>query len=221
MAQGDSEGDSARQLDLLGADIGQTTSAPETGHGLPDSELAVRIGAGDEFAFQTLYERHAGWLTRFVIRLGLSPEDAEEICDDVFVDLKRAAAAGHLCAPAGGIRPWLATDGRHRSIDLYRRRLRDPPIAPLMNPADQADNTDLEQAAQAREINALLHERVARDVDRGVAVLKLALTGLTQDAVARELCMSRDQVRGRLAKIAEIARELGMGLAGSRTKRGG
>jgi RNA polymerase sigma-70 factor (ECF subfamily) len=221
MAQRDREGDSARQLDLLASDDGRPAPAPEIAGGLPDSELISRIGTGDEFDFRTLYERHAGWLIGFLIRLGRSPEDAEEICDDVFVDLKRAASAGHLSAPSGCIRPWLATDGRRRSIDLYRRRRRDPPLTPLGLQADQAADTDLERTAQAREANKLLHERVARNVDRGAAVLKLILMDFTQDAIAAQLCMSRDQVRGRLAKIADIARGVGIGLGKPRTKRGG
>jgi RNA polymerase sigma-70 factor (ECF subfamily) len=40
---------------------------------------------GDIESFEILYKRYRDMIFNYIIRLGISPEDAEEICDDVFL----------------------------------------------------------------------------------------------------------------------------------------
>ena len=54
-----------------------------------DSELLRRLEKGDEQAFLALYRRHQGSVYRFALRMSGKTEMAEEVTQDVFLELMR------------------------------------------------------------------------------------------------------------------------------------
>ena len=54
-----------------------------------DAELLRLMGAGDEHAFVTLYEKHQGAVYRFALLMSGGPNIAEEVTQDVFLLLVR------------------------------------------------------------------------------------------------------------------------------------
>ena len=57
------------------------------GHVAADAELVARLQAGSEAAFRTLVERYQDRIYRTVLALLRSPEEAEDVAQEVFVEV--------------------------------------------------------------------------------------------------------------------------------------
>ena len=69
-------------------------------------------------ALEALYDRHARAVYSLVLRIAQQAANAEEIVQDVFLQLWRKA---HLYQPSRGpLEPWLFTLARHRALDFMR-----------------------------------------------------------------------------------------------------
>lgn len=84
-----------------------------------DADLIARIGAGDETAVRVLYARHHVRVYRFVLRFVRKEAVAEEIVNEVFLDVWRNA--DRFEGRAKGL-TWLLTIARNKAISTLRRR---------------------------------------------------------------------------------------------------
>lgn len=85
-----------------------------------DLALVRRIVDGDEAALGSLYDRYGGLVYSVALRVLRDAQAAEEILQDIFHHLWRAASRFD---PARGSLPgWLLVTTRNRSIDRLRRR---------------------------------------------------------------------------------------------------
>ena len=71
----------------------RTTAAPN------DEELLRRMMAGDADAFEQLYDRRQSGIYQFALRMSGSPALAEDVTQDVFIELMRD---GHQFDPKRG-----------------------------------------------------------------------------------------------------------------------
>ena len=78
---------------------------------LDDSRLAARVRAGDEAAFEVLYDRHHASLLAFCRHMLSSREDGEDALQQTFLRAHRALRAGRL---PDAVRPWLFAIARNR-----------------------------------------------------------------------------------------------------------
>ena len=83
-----------------------------------DSALAERFAAGDETAFDVIYERHRSVVLAVSMGVLGTTQDAEDATQETFSAL---AVALHTKPPAE-LRPWLIRVARNASIDTTRRR---------------------------------------------------------------------------------------------------
>jgi RNA polymerase sigma-70 factor (ECF subfamily) len=202
----DGEGGRPEQLRLREVETIQPDFPAQQGSTAPDCDLILRHCAGDPNAFESIYARHRSWLQGFLVNCGLSPEDAEEACNDVFTQLHRHAASLEVPQGRVGLRPWLVRVAKRKAIDRHRKSTGKPRPAEL--PEDGSDSQaghDLEESLETTDFVERLEKRVAGQIDRGKAVLRLKLMGLSQEQIGLQLAMSRDQVRERLTKIRGIA----------------
>jgi RNA polymerase sigma-70 factor (ECF subfamily) len=86
----------------------------------PDSALVERMMAGDENALSTLYDRYSGMLFGMLVRILRDPQAAEEILQDLFLQLWRGAA--RFDASRGSLPAWLMVIGRNRALSRLRTR---------------------------------------------------------------------------------------------------
>ena len=84
---------------------------------LDESELALRIRAGDESACEALYRSYRPALWRFAYSYVRSPEVAEELVQDVFLALWRNRADA---GTRGCIRTWLYAAIRNQALNHLR-----------------------------------------------------------------------------------------------------
>lgn len=83
-----------------------------------DSALMERILQRDSTALETLYDRYGRPVYSLVLRIAQHPSSAEEIVQDVFLQVWRSA--DRFQAARGPLEPWLFTMARNRALDHLR-----------------------------------------------------------------------------------------------------
>jgi RNA polymerase sigma-70 factor, ECF subfamily len=89
---------------------------------VPDSALVERIMAADENALAALYDRYAGMLYAMLLRILKDTGAAEEVLQDLFLQLWRGAA--RFDPSRGSLPAWLLVIGRNRALSRLRGKER-------------------------------------------------------------------------------------------------
>jgi RNA polymerase sigma-70 factor, ECF subfamily len=85
-----------------------------------DSALLARIGQGDEAAMENIFQRYSGPVYSVALRVLHDPGQAEDVLQEVFLQLWRKPEA--FLQGRGSLGAWLVVVARNRAIDLIRRR---------------------------------------------------------------------------------------------------
>ena len=180
-----------------------------------DEELMLGYRDGDASAFDVLYARHKGGLYRYLLRQCRDAAVAEELYQDVWMNLIRARAGYTVQAK---FTTYLYRVAHNRLIDHYRKRAHgtavsfedegDDALTELPDererPADEALDAK-RQAARLLELIATLPE-VQREAfllqqEGGMSVEAIALaTGVTRET-------AKSRLRYALAKLRQGMRE--------------
>ena len=83
-----------------------------------DAALMERVLQRDSSALETLYDRYGRPVYSLVLRISQQPASAEEIVQDVFLQLWRSAERFQISR--GPLEPWLFTMARNRALDFLR-----------------------------------------------------------------------------------------------------
>lgn len=90
-----------------------------TARDLALAELLARVKLGDRAAFAAVYRQRRAHLFGIVLRINADRGRAENVLQEVFVNVWRAAGS---CDPARSSPfNWLVSVARHRAIDSLRR----------------------------------------------------------------------------------------------------
>jgi RNA polymerase sigma-70 factor (ECF subfamily) len=100
------------------------------------SQWLARAGLGDRAAFAHLYERTSGHLFAVVLRIQRDRGQAEELLQEVYVSVWKAAAS--FDAARSQPLTWLTHIARHRAIDSLRRAQAQPRTESLHGDDDDA-----------------------------------------------------------------------------------
>ncbi len=154
----------------------------------PDAELIAlldRIGRRDQAALRELYDRTAPKLMGLAMRVVRQREWAEDVLQESFVTVWRAAAdyRGTLSPPLA----WLGLIVRSRSLDLLRRRAAD-------------------RAALTQEFDATLAETLAADTPDPADT-----ADASEQAWALHQCLNQLEARQREVVSLAYLRELSHG----------
>lgn len=129
-----------------------------------DEALMSRYRDGDAQAFEQLYRRHKGPVYRYLLRQCGVPAVAEELFQDVWLNLIRARGRYEVRAR---FTTWLYRLAHNRLIDHYRRQASgvplsydddpdDPLIEQLADRAQHQPDNEFELRRQAGQLLALL-----------------------------------------------------------------
>jgi RNA polymerase sigma factor (sigma-70 family) len=153
-----------------------------------DERLVALVRAGDEAAFEALYDRHHAAILGFCRHMLGTREEAEDALQHTFL-----AAFRDLVGSAKPIelRPWLFTIARNRCLSLLR--MRRPQVAlELAEPATDRLAATVERREDVRE---LLTDLARLPEDQRAALLLTELGALDHAGVAAVLGCPREKVK--------------------------
>ena len=84
----------------------------------PQLALIQRVGRGDQAAFADLYDATSALVHGIVLKVVRDPAQAEEVVQEVFVELWRIAP--RYDATKGAVNSWVATIAHRRAVDRVR-----------------------------------------------------------------------------------------------------
>lgn len=159
-----------------------------------------------------LFEAHAAWVHRTLLRLGVPSRDAEDVMHDVFVSAYR-----HLdeLDPARPARPWLGRIAFHAAAD-YRRRVKvRAETAEASSELESIPGTadpEADVAARKRQATVLVALQAITNFDLREVFIMHDLDGMTMTEIANALSirsstgysrlrLAREQFRAALERL--------------------
>lgn len=165
-----------------------------------DRWLVARVQAGDIDAYEVLVRRHRGRIYRIALRMLGNPHDAEDVAQDVVIQLW-TAVAGFVGTSV--FSTWLYRVVVNRCLNHVRAQR---PTRPVLDtdprPADGADDTVIAEFRARAALEAV----AALPPDLRAVIVLHQLEGLSYREVAAVVDISEDAVRGRLyrARLALV-----------------
>lgn len=149
--------------------------------------LLQQIAGGDRDAFRRFYDRYATLVFTFSLRLLGSQADAEDLVQEIFLQIWRQAQA--YSPERGTPEAWLITITRSRAIDKLRSiRRREMNILTPDEPSRIESVSLVERPTQASEAKLTVEGVLSRLPEAQRLVLELAyFDGLTQTEIAARL----------------------------------
>ncbi len=181
---------------------------------ITDEALMLRYRDGDAAAFEALYERHRGGLYRYFLRQTGERGRAEELFQDVWVNIVHAR---RRYQPSAKFSTYLYRLAHNRLIDDYRRRRGRVPVSfddpdcpgeeTLPDPRGPEPARELERREQTERLLAAL---AALPEAQREAFLMHEEGGLTLDQIAAAMGVGFETAKSRLRyAVARLRRELG------------
>ncbi len=169
-----------------------------------DATLLRAVGAGDEAALRTLYERHATWLYVRLLRRCNDEDLVADVLQDTFVAVWRG---GKSWRGDGEVAAWIWGIGLRRLISRLRQRKAPTPVS-----AEQLDaSTDHVVSAEEAVLLGVEHGDLAGALSRLSPELRSVvqatlLDGLTTREAAQLLGLPQGTVKGRIRKAKGLLR---------------
>jgi RNA polymerase sigma-70 factor (ECF subfamily) len=164
-----------------------------------DRALVARIESRDAEALALLYDRHAGRLMGLAHRILGDTGEAEEILQEVFLHVWRAATT--FDPSRGPVLAWLLVATRSRSIDRLRSRRpgKSAGMTSLEEAPETASREDVEADAASREWEAQCRAVIAELPEDQRRALELAyFEGLTHQEIAERTATPLGTVKTRV-----------------------
>lgn len=171
-----------------------------------ETNLLQEVAAGNEKAFQQLFEWHYGKLYNYLLRVTKSKEIAEEIAIDIFVKLwigrEFIQDIRHLDA-------FLQKVAHNKALDFFKMAARNARMHKLIRKEMEAAR---EQEADYRLMDSEYQHLITQAIDQLSPQRKMVFTmsrveGLTHDEIARRLQLSRNTVRNTIAESLKSIRQ--------------
>ncbi|MGJ8652481.1 MAG: RNA polymerase sigma factor [Opitutaceae bacterium] len=167
------------------------SSTPEQNIEDIDSVCLRAIAQGDSAAFASIVERWQTRLINFFYRSTSNRSDAEDLAQETFLELYRAAGRYE---PRGTFSAFIFTLARRRLIDSYRKKSRRP--LELLDPTDFVMQQQTQQEDGTAEIEEAFHKALAGLPDnQRDAILMLQQQGLSYEEIAEALEASLSAVK--------------------------
>jgi RNA polymerase sigma factor (sigma-70 family) len=173
----------------------------------PDVEQLVEAArAGDADAWDALVDRYLPLVTAVIRRLRLSPADADDVNQTVWLRLVEHLDAVREPRALPG---WLATTARHEGLRLIKRRARDLPVDPAGTTFDTPEVVDPGEALVQDLRSHALREAMLdlSEPRRELLLLLLADPPLSYDEISARLGIPRGSIGPTRARALEQLRE--------------
>lgn len=174
-----------------------------------ESELAERCAAGDDQACQELVHSHQRMVYHLALQLLGNPEDARDLCQDVFLTVFRSI---HRFRGDSALQTWIyriAVNQARNQQRWWRRRKRSDQVsldAVLIDPPAPAAASP-ERALDRKELRRRLWQALRRlPFEQRSAIVLRELHGMRYAEIAFSLGVSTAAVKSRLARARRTLR---------------
>jgi RNA polymerase sigma-70 factor (ECF subfamily) len=176
---------------------------------VPDSALVERMMAGDESALAALYDRYGGMLFAMLVRILRDTSAAEEVLQDLFLQLWRGAS--RFDASRGSLPAWLLVIGRNRAISRLRGRehrevLEDPENFSFDTVPSSGDLED--EAWRAQLMERLRGAMATLPPEQREAVELAYFEGMTQTEIAARTGCPLGTVKSRVRAAMQSLKQI-------------
>lgn len=156
-----------------------------------DNECLVALAAGDSSLFPSLVDRWQSPLINFFYRSTQNRNDAEDLAQETFIDIYKAAT--HY-ENKGTSKAFIFTLARRRLIDRYRKQTRRP--LNFIDPSDSLMQKHSNPMDASLEIEEAFQQALKELPEKQrSAILLLQQQGLSYDEIAVSLKTSRSSVK--------------------------
>ena len=170
-----------------------------------DLRLMQRIAAGDQTALSTLYDRYSSVLYSVAKRVLTDTGAAEEILQDVFLQVWRNAS--RFDPQRGSLSGWLLVTTRNRAIDQLRRR-----TSQTIDPAPESlamPGASLEASVSQGEMMARVKAALGGLAPGQRQALEMAyFEGLTHSEIAKRSGEPLGTVKTRLRTALQVLKKV-------------
>jgi RNA polymerase sigma-70 factor (ECF subfamily) len=172
-----------------------------------DVDLLHAIARSDEPALACLYDRYRAILFGLLVRILNSREEAEDVLQEVFLQVWRQAA--DFDELRGKPFTWLVTLARSRAIDRLRSLSARERVA-LASAADQTEaiSNAADDASRSEQRGIVVHALKQLPEEQKTTLLLAYFEGLTQSEIATRLGAPLGTVKTRMRSGMMKLREL-------------
>ena len=173
-----------------------------------------RIAQGEEPALAELYDRYGQFLYSLGMRILRSVQDAEDIVQDVFMQVWNKA--GTYQAEKGTVYTWLVTMMRNRAIDRLRSKGsryagQQIDMAGLSLFADPASSSPHSHTVRNEHQRLVIGTLKQLSIDQQQILALAYYEGFRQTAISRMLNIPPGTVKSRMRKGLELMHSILMG----------
>jgi RNA polymerase sigma-70 factor (ECF subfamily) len=175
---------------------------------IPD-DIITRASRGDMAAFEQIYKATSGFVYNVALRVSGSPDAADEITQDVFVNVYRSLGRFGF---RSSFRTWVYRIAANAAINhcksSARRRYREVEYDPVSHDVAAPDDTlrPIEAAEAAEAVERLLG---CLDPDQRACIVLREIEGLDYRSIAETLGVKINTVRTRIRRSREKLLALG------------
>ncbi|MFT4641116.1 MAG: RNA polymerase sigma-70 factor (ECF subfamily) [Verrucomicrobiales bacterium] len=174
-----------------------------------DLELLKGVANGDRQCFDLFVKRMERLVYGTVYRVLNDPQDTEDVCQDVFLQVWQKANLFN--EGRGKPTTWVATMARNRAIDKIRHKQRRSRLltsfSEKMTP-QESDDVDAADFLDAKECGAKVRSAVMElSTDQRQAIEMAYFNGLTQGEIAGKLNQPLGTVKARIRRSLLKLRE--------------
>lgn len=182
-----------------------------------DSDLLIMLCRGDQRAMKMVFDRHYAMLCRFACRIVRNQCIAEEVVDDVMLNLWQQREKLYT---ASSLAAWLVCSVRNRSLNALRDAIRhNRHLCMGLSDGEHLDFLECIFADPRHPLGTLIEKELCDELARSVDALphecrsvfrKVRMEAKTYDQAARELGISVNTVKYHMKKaLAALALRFG------------
>jgi RNA polymerase sigma factor (sigma-70 family) len=169
--------------------------------GQTDEYLVAQVRAGDDAAFEAIYDRYAAGMLAFCMHMLGSREAAEDALQLTFVSAYRALRGGDSNI---SLRPWLYTIARNRCLSELRTRRDTVDVDVDVATADRPFFDGLADQVQRRdELREMLADIQRLPADQRAALVLFELGDHSHHEIAAVLDVRREKVKALIFQARE------------------
>ncbi|MEJ7557102.1 MAG: RNA polymerase sigma-70 factor [Pedobacter sp.] len=175
-------------------------------------ELFANFAKGDEHAFETIYRHYSKRLFPFVLKLVRVPELAEELIQDIFVNIwiNRTAFA-EVTHPTS----YLFSIANRQALKYLKKVANDTRILKTITNYESASTNETEERIIFRESVASIKAAVAQLPVQRRMIWELSRNeGLSHEQIAEKLKISKNTVKNQMVHATKHIRNFLDGQAG-------